>query len=679
MKRHRINPFNETFVAETIPPEQFVSLFSPFLVKDIPDGLALFQPGNVILKGVQGSGKTMLLNLLKPEYRVAYCQAGKDLPIPEQLRSFIGAGINLTRSVAIDFGQRVIELDHFDDMETLPIFFGDFINYWIVEDILTSIDKLTSECDGAIAQELGIRRDEKSWNQFATLLARDRCWFGYLNGIKKFSKLRMKLRGRISTYRAFLNYNLPSIPNEIRRTKTPIGEPVSQTVQALWDSGVVPHSVPFFIRIDQYEELTNLEDWSGKQQLGLRYLEMINKALGTRDPRVSYRIGTRRYGWPERPIIFGISSVLELERDYKLVDIDAILRRKELRRTWAFPGFAADVFERRIRHYGYDDADESLNRFLSRGLSVRQKADIYVREPTDRVFDSDIVPRGWATLYNKLAKEDPLDAKLMEAWVLQNKPAKTSSAPRQPYPWHRTWWRKERIQHALMQLASANRQRMVWAGKDDVTALSGGNILIFVSICQHIWSTWASSNRDQLEASEGEEVATPEVDGHLQAVAIQEASSHWYKKIKERTGRSKQRQRFIDQLGRVFRGEMIQDRKLSYPGHNGFSLRLEDLGSDEAILQFLNECVNYGDLYDAPHTTKTKDRRPRKKWYLNPVLSPHFQLPVSHVKEPMYVTLSTVRKWLQDAERLAEDLDENEIVSDPNAQLELFRETPIAR
>src|SRR5205823_971259 len=111
----------EPYIAETVPPEQFVSLFSPFLVKDVQDGLALFQPGNVILKGVQGSGKSMLLNLLKPEFRIAYKKAGEEMPIPRKLSRFIGAGINLTRSVAIDFGQRTIEPDHFDDMQSLPI------------------------------------------------------------------------------------------------------------------------------------------------------------------------------------------------------------------------------------------------------------------------------------------------------------------------------------------------------------------------------------------------------------------------------------------------------------------------------------------------------------------------------------------------------------------------------
>ena len=48
MSYQGINPFNELYIAETIPPEQFVTLFSPYLVKDVQDGLALFQPGNVV-------------------------------------------------------------------------------------------------------------------------------------------------------------------------------------------------------------------------------------------------------------------------------------------------------------------------------------------------------------------------------------------------------------------------------------------------------------------------------------------------------------------------------------------------------------------------------------------------------------------------------------------------------
>jgi len=678
MNEQRINPFNELYIAETIPPEQFISLFSPYLVQDIQDGLALFQPGNVVLKGVQGTGKSMLLNLLKPEFRLAYKKARADLPIPRKLSRFIGAGINLARSVAIDFGQRVIEKEHFDDMESFPIYFGDFLNYWVVEDLLNSVIKLSSECDGAVGAELGINKNKRVLDQFARSLASHQCWFGYLNAVRTFADLKTRIVSRISTYRKFLNYNIHSLPRELRSSKTPIGEPISQTVEALWYAKVVPRDVSFFIRIDQYEELGKLKHSPGARDseggLGLRYREIVNKALSTRDPRISYRIGTRRYGWQDLRI-FGTSSNLELERDYKVVDIDAILRRQENRRTWSFPDFAQDVFERRARHSGYSNSSNSFGLFLGKGLDSKEKAEKYSKPKSDEPTEEKLVlPRKWQKLYSTLRRQQPLEAKLLEAWVLQNSVEKLAERePKPPFPWSRKWWRKERIQHALMHIASQRRQRMIWAGKEEVLALSGGNILVFVSICQSIWAAWARATRGRIvkEAAQG---IVPSVEPFIQAVGIYEASTQQYFKIEQKTGESKKRQRFIDFLGRLFRNRMILDRSLSYPGHNGFSLELEDLSLDRSIAGFLNDAVDYGDLFDSPHTTKTKDKRPRRKWYLNPIFSPHFQLPVTHVKEPMYVTVRDVKKWLEAADTIgAEPEGETSPKSkSERAQLPLF-------
>jgi hypothetical protein len=669
MSYQGINPFNELYIAETIPPEQFVSLFSPYLVRDVQDGLALFQPGNVVLKGVQGTGKSMLLNLLKPEFRLAYKKANAELPIPRKLARFIGAGINLARSVAIDFGQRMIERDPFDDMESLPIYFGDFLNYWVVEDILNSINKLLSECNGAVGAELGINRSKKCFDKFATVLAREACWFGYLDSVRRFDELKGKIVQRISTYRSFLNYNIHSLPPDIRSTKTPIGEPISRTVEALWESDIVPRNVSFFIRIDQYEELLKLEDWSAS--LALKYREIVNKALSTRDPRISYRIGTRRYGWQDLKI-FGTSSTLELERDYKVVDIDAILRRQENSRTWAFPDFAKDVFERRAAHSGYSVSPNSFERFLGKGLSSFEKARRYARPTSDEPLDEVLkLPRPWTKLYSNLRRNEPLEARLLEAWVLQNGLDQISQLePTKPFPWDRKWWRKERIQHALMQIAHQRRQRMIWAGKDEVLALSGGNILVFVGICQSIWAAWVRATRGR-EDMQAIAIEVPAVEASIQAIGIHEASTQQYNKIEQKTGDSKKRQRFIEFLGRYFRQRMIHDRRLSYPGHNGFSLELDDLNSDEPIQVFLTDAVDYGDLFDAPHTTKMKDKRPRRKWYLNPIFSPHFQLPVTHVKEPIYVTVKDVRKWLTKAEQVIHSYGE-EAPSSEGHQLPLF-------
>lgn len=56
------------------------------------------------------------------------------------------------------------------------------------------------------------------------------------------------------------------------------------------------------------------------------------------------------------------------------------------------------------------------------------------------------------------------------------------------------------------------------------------------------------------------------------------------------------------------------------------------------------------DLLERPHTTKEKKREPRTKWYLCPILSAHFQIPESHVKEPRYVKVEDVRGWIAGAE-----------------------------
>src|SRR5260370_33206244 len=93
------------------------------------------------------------------------------------------------------------------------------------------------------------------------------------------------------------------------------------------------------------------------------------------------------------------------------------------------------------------------------------------------------------------------------------------------------YWGKEGIQAALRQIASRCYQRMIWGGHNDVIELSGGNILVFVGICQRIWSVWlrATGQLDRTDSS------LPKIDEGLQAVGIHEASTHWFEKLSEET------------------------------------------------------------------------------------------------------------------------------------------------
>ncbi|HEY3963032.1 MAG TPA: hypothetical protein VGM05_00625, partial [Planctomycetaceae bacterium] len=73
MINYDVNPFQILYVTDSPDPRLFVALFS-----DLPIQFSqpVFQSGNVVLKGTQGSGKSMLLNLLKPQIRLAFARAG---------------------------------------------------------------------------------------------------------------------------------------------------------------------------------------------------------------------------------------------------------------------------------------------------------------------------------------------------------------------------------------------------------------------------------------------------------------------------------------------------------------------------------------------------------------------------------------------------------------------------
>src|SRR3989442_1597014 len=137
------NPFHELFVTDSAPADEFVRYFSSFLVPYVPE---LFQDGNVVLKGTQGSGKSMLLKLLTPEVRVAYARKSEqlaktgqrtaDFPVPEAYRNFIGAGVNLSKSGLLDIAQMLPSEPKDRDFQDLTALFCDFLNCWLLRDLL---------------------------------------------------------------------------------------------------------------------------------------------------------------------------------------------------------------------------------------------------------------------------------------------------------------------------------------------------------------------------------------------------------------------------------------------------------------------------------------------------------------------------------------------------------------
>jgi hypothetical protein len=332
-------------------------------------------------------------------------------------------------------------------------------------------------------------------------------------------------------------------------------------------------------------------------------------------------------------------------RDYSVIDIDSILRRKEHTKGWKFPEFAKDVLNKRLEAAEFKHTSNMMEILFGRSMEPAERAHKYVGTSKNQIKAENFWAPEWITYLNFLWDNNkPLEAKLGEAWLRQGQQIRRRVAQdptqAQGTPWRRTqWWAKERNEIALMQIAGERQQALIWSGERQIIDLAGYNILAFMTICKTIWATWqrrnpeAADNRNEL----------PQFSVEDQAIGISEASQIWFNKIQVGL-EADHRARFINTLGEWFRRRMLSDKALSYPGHSGFSLLAADMSLNRKIVSIIKVCRDHGDLMESPHTTKNQSQESRIKWYLHPLLCPLFRIPHIRTKEPIYTNLTELEQ-----------------------------------
>jgi hypothetical protein len=654
---YNINPFQQLYFADDLPSKQdFVELFS-----EVPLQAAInpiFQGGNVVLLGTQGCGKSMILSLLRPETRIAYAKAGKEFPVAENLRSFISAGVNITRSGIHELVQVTLNRGDDADMRELPLYFADFFNYWVMDDLLKSVTTI-----GSHPEVFGTKVDLSEMPAFVKLIVTQDCWFGALKDVKSLIELQERIASRIGIYRRWINGNLPETNPAlyIQQSKTNIGEPIARTADCLRESGVTADKVPILIRVDQIEELHRA--FTDRQRhLLFAFRKIINRVFAGRDARVHYRAGSRRYGWnnPDFLTVWGSEARLEKRRDYLLIDMDNELFARGEAKNTIFERFATDAFKKRVQYY-YETkevSDDLAKTVFGKNPVAQDRLESLNNQPEDKQIDRalglDLASDGvnwtkeWRVFLRQLYRsghKGMLDAVLAAAWGRQTgggqiKMQHRESSPPTNAPWReRKWWRKERLDQAVLQLLTRNQQRFVWWGFNDVISLSGGNITVFLHICHRIWDGFLKKqsnlpSKDQVDLMRGETI-----EPAIQSTGILVASNEWFKKLPEEPG-GDARQRFIEELGKRLNSAMMNDLPMRYPGGNGISVTESEFESNEQqaadLRRFIRESVGFGALWETLHSSKSKAGGRRIKFYLNPILCPRFQLPEAKTKEPYY-------------------------------------------
>jgi hypothetical protein len=659
MQNFATNPFADSANAENVQPDDFVHLFSPTILTTVQ---SLFRPGNVVLKGAPGIGKSMLLTLLKPETQIAYAKSPNMFPIPTSVARYVGAGINLARTGAQDIGNRLSSNCSQEEKNKLSLIFGDFLNYYLTKDLLKTVQRIVSVNLSSLRELTGVTEDaSKHLTKLAMAIADAACWNGALTKVNSLEELLDQLEVRLRSYRSYFNFNSEHLPDAIQTSITSVGEPIAMTAECLKRTGVVEDSAHIFVRIDQLEELYYLEK---RHELGNLFRQVVNKALAMRDPRISYRIGVRGFAWEEELTVFGSGALLEEDRDFSVVDLDSLLKRTENSKNWIFKELAEDVFYRRLQANRYDVGPSSakiIQQVLDKGLPPDELAKIYAGRSPERILDLDLNwPLPWREYLIKQCYVNPLATKFAEAWcrqrgkadVMYDVPKVDVSA--ETLPWmlaKKKYWRKERSHLALMQIAGRTQSRLIWAGVDDIIGLSGGNALCFITICRHIWQAWLRSP----ESRDASQAKLPSISWNIQATGVYDASRSWFEKSIPHSHNGDTRRRLVQALGIWFGQTLSSDKAMSNPGSNGFSLTVDDLNSDQELRATLAFSADFGDLSQGPHTSKMKDRKPRTKFYLAPILCPYFRIPHIHTKEPIYTNKETVRKIFQDAEVIVQN------------------------
>lgn len=652
-KKSRVeNPFHDLWINEYLKPAGFVRLFSPLVAEDSE---VLFSSGNVVVKGRQGSGKSMLLSLLETRTRIAYARENVPYPAKQSFRKFVSAGINLTRDDAKAVVARIDEIDEAARESWAATTFADYINYLLVVNLLDEIKTLAEAqaTDQVLSSDLLVDWSTAACRTFVKSVVSSDDWFGFMDGCETVADIQQRCRSRLISYRRYFNFN-GDLPKEVLESRTEIGRPIGTVAEALRSSGVLPDSTLVLLRIDQHEELYVLEKLSG---YGDVFRQVINRALAARDNRVSYRIGTRHYAWSDRIQVWGSGASIENLRDYVELDIDEYFRRNESKAVeWRFPAFAEDVFRRRLEMANYNISSipegQTLAYVFGESLLAKQRAKIYARSSEPKLrFEKPWSPK-WVALLSALWEEDPLSSRLGEAFLRQRTQREADIALRDPpptLPWDapdKKWWKKERLEVAAMQIASECNQSLIWSGRKHVLELAGWNILPFMTICKTIWAAWIRNADDAgLSLDTPPRIGVPQ-----QSVGVLEASKIWLDKVSEGSSGDR-RKALVTNLGAWFAYKLRSDRSLSYPGANGFSLLLSEVEGGGELVDILKECRDRGDLVQFSHTTKHSNSKPRVKWYLNPILAPCFRLPHNRTKEPIYT-----------------DMDELEVVRSANTK-----------
>lgn len=539
---------------------------SPFELYKINEGELFTSRTPIVIEGVRGTGKTMILKYLSYSVQKDFI---KDLSFDEKLQYFEKRSIGVYFRYKEDFCNMFNALDC--DIQDKERIFTHYYELFIIRQILNILEDIYHERNNTLVEEVVCSFFHVSNTPLKNV-------HEYINGLLR----QMDEIINSSSYdEAWRDKIMPLIGN---------GNVVTEFIQTINNMCPDWKNILFVILLDEYENLGMFQT-------------MVNTLIKQVDDtaNLTYRLGMRPAGMDNNNKTLIASEHLQVDRDF-------LLFRLEYENFSEYKQFALEISKKRL---------ESVEIFCEKGLcdindilgkceDFDAEANRIVKKSTThfKLLKSSFPKETMLDVINELSCEE----KLMEMYnilrvfrgedykktgelcrqyrELRNNRKSSTAVEGELHKYYLDYSNKYRVTLLYMLLTIYGKQKLYYS-VNTFLRLSSGSINDFISLCRNVFK---HMNDKMLEALQ----KGISINAQIQTYASVDTAEDQMRKVSMSNKYGREMYAFIDNMGSIFE-QYHRDLVARYPETNQFAFANEnEIRNDDVLNAYLVELINSG-------------------------------------------------------------------------------------
>lgn len=571
---------------------------SPFELYRLNEGELFTSRTPIVIEGVRGTGKTMILKYLSYSVQKDFI---KDLKLEQKLKYFEERSIGIYFRYKDDFCNMFDGLDC-DELDKERIF-RYYYELFIMRQILEMLQDIYLEENNDLV--------EKKVCAFFDITVRPiKHVYDYINSLLRQMDDIINSAFYDDAWRDKI---MPLIGK---------GNMVVEFVQMICNSLHGWGNMLFVVLLDEYENLG-------------RFQSMVNTLIKQVDDTVNltYRLGMRPAGMDSNNRTNVANERLQVDRDF-------ILRRLEYENFGDYKKFALEISEKRLQSVPifYENGLCDINGILGKKENIDLEAKLVVQEGKKHFklikssFTKDMMP----DIISELSCEE----KLMEMYnVLRvmrgenykktgelcrryqelrscGKASKTEDKDLHKY--HLDYSSKYRMTLLYMLLTIYGEKKQYYS-VNTFLRLSSGSINDFISLCRNVFKHINESMIEDLKSGAA-------ISPKMQTYASLDTAEDQRRKVSMSNRFGNEMYTFIDNMGGIFE-EHHRDLEAKYPETNQFAFEDEnEIRNDDVLNAYLVELINSGAIIrNEKRRLKSVGKARGSIYQLNRIYAPIYQ------------------------------------------------------